>query len=91
MATRDCVDVVITEITGWEGRAVTSVGLSVVVNDVVIHVLIFMDVSVISRVTIGNLIRVMADLDKTPGILNFVVDVVVELNERFIHFFALLS
>jgi len=74
VTTRDGVDVVKTEVAGWEIRSIAIIGSSVVVNDIVVHVLFFMDFPVIGRITIGKFISVITELNKAPSFFNFVVD-----------------
>jgi len=51
-------DVVSSEEVYWSSGSITSVGLTIVVNNIVIHVLFLVEILVISRVTIGKSISV---------------------------------
>jgi len=65
-STQDVVDVVVIEIVitilhiviRCTVGTIASVGLAVVVNNIVAHVLLFVDISVIHRVSVGNFFRV---------------------------------
>ena len=54
-----CEDMVLVEECYWQQRAVSCIGLTIVVDDIVVHVFVFMDVSVIVSITVGELIRVL--------------------------------
>jgi len=75
------VDIVVGNELGWERVSISGIGLTLIVNDIVVHILIFMDVLVISRVAVSELIGVSTldalKLDKL--ISNFHV-FLVELN-----------
>jgi len=58
MATADIVNVVVRNILRWEGMSITGIGLSIEINDIVSHVRIFVNISVVGGVTVGKLIRV---------------------------------
>jgi len=52
------VDIVVGNETGWESVTISGVGLTLIVNNIVVHILIFMDIPVISRVAVSELIRI---------------------------------
>jgi len=62
--------------------SIASIGCSVVVNDIVIHILIFMNVSVISGIPISKFIRISVHLEHRLSFwvlpsLHFVVEVLI--------------
>jgi len=81
--TGNVVDIVVGNIGGWESVSISGVGLTLIVNNIVLHIFIFSDISVISRVAVSELIGVSSlDVFKLDKILSDLKIVLVELVNR---------
>jgi len=62
---RSIHNVVSSKVIGWNCRPISSVGVTVNVNNIVVHVFLFMNFSIVSRVSISKFIRVLVEQDST--------------------------
>ena len=67
--TNNIINIVVSEIGLWQCGAVSSVGGAVVVNNIIIHILVLMDVFIIGEITISKFIGVSAELNEV-GLLS---------------------
>jgi len=80
--TNNVINVVVSVVILHVSGSVSSVGGAVVINDIIVHILILMDISVISGITVGKLIRVSTKLNEVSSsseVLLLVFHAVIEV------------
>jgi len=60
VSSTDVVNVVSGNICRWKCGSISSISCTIIVNNIIIHILILMNVSVVSAITVGELIRVLS-------------------------------
>ena len=53
----------------WVNSCISGIGVTININNIIVHVLVFMDASIIILVSIGELIRILSELNSLIGAL----------------------
>ena len=82
-------DMVLSNVLAWDHGSISPVGLTVHIDNIVVHVFLLVDVSIISRVAVCQLIRVLSDsrmsLEVAVDVDNRIVVVSLVLELSIIH------